>query len=108
MSAQRQFDTFFDVEPTHPSLPGHFPGDPILPGVVILDRVLEAAEDRIGLPLLVTALPQAKFVSPLRPGDQARVRLCLNPPSLRFELHNGETLVAKGTFSVRIVLDEPA
>jgi len=108
MSAQRQFDTFFDVEPTHPSLAGHFPGDPILPGVVVLDRVLEAAEAWLGSPLLVTALPQAKFVSPLRPGDQARVRLRLDPPSLRFELHKGETLVAKGTFSVSIVPDESA
>src|SRR3546814_5615986 len=28
----------------HPALPGHFPGRPIVPGVVIVDRVLDAIE----------------------------------------------------------------
>ena len=34
----------FVVAPDHPSLPGHFPGRPLVPGVVLLDRVLEAIE----------------------------------------------------------------
>jgi 3-hydroxymyristoyl/3-hydroxydecanoyl-(acyl carrier protein) dehydratase len=28
----------------HPALPGHFPGAPILPGVVLLDEILHALE----------------------------------------------------------------
>ena len=34
----------FIISADHPSLPGHFPGHPIVPGVVLLDRVLEAIE----------------------------------------------------------------
>ena len=34
----------FTVPHDHPSLPGHFPGRPVVPGVVLLDRVLAAIE----------------------------------------------------------------
>jgi 3-hydroxyacyl-[acyl-carrier-protein] dehydratase len=30
------------ISADHPSLPGHFPGTPIVPGVVILDEILAA------------------------------------------------------------------
>ncbi len=108
MTAQRKYETTIGVEATHPSLSGHFPGNPVLPGVVLLDRALEAAEDWLGTPLLAVGLAQVKFVSPLRPGDEPRLHLWLDPPSLRFEVHNRETLVAKGVFTVRTNWDEPA
>lgn len=62
----------FMIAHDHPSLPGHFPGRPIVPGVVVLDRVIaaiEAAHGGIG-PL---RLPQAKFLQPLLPGETARI-----------------------------------
>ena len=34
----------FTIPDDHPSLPGHFPGHPVVPGVVLLDRVLQAIE----------------------------------------------------------------
>ena len=34
----------FRVAADHPALPGHFPGRPIVPGVVILDHVQQAIE----------------------------------------------------------------
>jgi 3-hydroxymyristoyl/3-hydroxydecanoyl-(acyl carrier protein) dehydratase len=41
MSAQsRTFEFQFSVGSEHPALPGHFPGHPIVPGVLVLDRVL--------------------------------------------------------------------
>lgn len=33
----------FSINADHPVLPGHFPGNPIVPGVVILDHILVAA-----------------------------------------------------------------
>lgn len=67
----------FRVDAGHPSLPGHFPGRPIVPGVVVLDRVFAAIEQAHGATALLR-LPQVKFVQPLLPGQAARVEL--EPP----------------------------
>lgn len=63
----------------HPSLPGHFPGRPLVPGVVVLDQVLDAidaAHARLGLaPPRALRLPQVKFLQPLLPGQPAHIEL---------------------------------
>ena len=57
----------------HPALPGHFPGNPIVPGVVILGEVLLAAGGLIGRPVRITGLPSVKFSAPLLPGEEFEV-----------------------------------
>lgn len=64
----------FVVARNHPCLPGHFPGRPVVPGVVILDHVLAAIEGEYG-PLAALRLPQVKFLQPLLPGQTARIEL---------------------------------
>ena len=64
----------FVIGDDHPALPGHFPGRPIVPGVVILDRVLDAIEAAHG-PLGALRLPQVKFLRPLLPGQAARIEI---------------------------------
>ncbi len=66
--------TRFVVPASHPSLPGHFPGNPVVPGVVILARV-QAAIEAVHGPLPALRLPQAKFVRPLLPGEAASIEL---------------------------------
>lgn len=85
----------FIVEPSHPSLPGHFPGNPIVPGVVLLDRVLEAIEAAHG-PLAALRLPQVKFLQPLLPGEPARIELDGVAPRWRFRVLRGDALLASG------------
>jgi 3-hydroxyacyl-[acyl-carrier-protein] dehydratase len=54
------------IRADHPSLAGHFPGAPIVPGVVILDEVAAAlAEWRKDCQL--TGIRAVKFVLPLKP-----------------------------------------
>ncbi len=62
----------FAIGHDHPSLPGHFPGRPVVPGVVVLDRVVAALE-RVHGPLPPLRLPQVKFLQPLLPGEAARI-----------------------------------
>ena len=57
----------FAVPPDHPSLPGHFPGNPLVPGVVLLDAVFALA------PARPAKLLRAKFPAPVRPGEEVEV-----------------------------------
>jgi len=66
--------TTFRIEPGHPSLPGHFPGRPIVPGVLLLEQVVAAIEAVHG-PLRRLRLPRVKFARPLLPGETARIEL---------------------------------
>jgi 3-hydroxyacyl-[acyl-carrier-protein] dehydratase len=94
----------FSIPDHHPSLPGHFPGRPIVPGVLLLDRVLEAIEAGHG-PLGALRLPQVKFLQPLLPNECADIELTGAAPRWRFRVLRenaaGETtLVASGEVAI--------
>ncbi len=84
----------------HPTLPGHFPGRPVVPGVVLLDQVIAGAERRLARALRVTSLQHAKFVQPLLPDQSATVSLALASDELKFEISLGEARVAQGAFKL--------
>lgn len=64
----------FVIPADHPALPGHFPGRPIVPGVVVLDCVLQAVAR--AFPGRVPAgFPSVKFLRPLLPGQAFLVQL---------------------------------
>jgi 3-hydroxymyristoyl/3-hydroxydecanoyl-(acyl carrier protein) dehydratase len=63
----------FSVPASHPCLPGHFPGRPVVPGVVLLDGVMEAAR-KAGL-ADGARLPAAKFLRPVLPEEVVEVAL---------------------------------
>jgi 3-hydroxyacyl-[acyl-carrier-protein] dehydratase len=75
---QQQFGTTFEVRRViradHPSLPGHFLGTPLVPGVVILDEVLEVLiEWRRNSQL--TGIRTVKFLAPLMPEQPFTISL---------------------------------
>lgn len=67
------------IGPDHPCLAGHFPGHPVVPAVVLLDFTARALGEALGRRVRVTAVPQAKFLSPLAPGQPFTVELTLDP-----------------------------
>lgn len=95
-----QHSAMLHVAANHPSLPGHFPGNPIVPGVWLLEQVLECAEQWLARPLSVHSIVQAKFLAPVKPEENARVELKHKPTELRFAIHRGEQLIAQGIFAL--------
>jgi len=58
------------LQPDHPASQGHFPGNPIIPGAVLLSETLLAIEAGFGASLVPFQITSAKFLYPTRPGDR--------------------------------------
>ncbi len=64
---------------------GHFPGAPVMPGVLIMECLAQAAgvwlldqaDDPRGLEVVVVGIDEAKFRRPVVPGDQLRLEVSL-------------------------------
>ena len=65
-AATGSIETSRVVSVNHPAFPGHFPGNPIVPGVVILSRVTDAIRQQLPNIVLGTLLSM-RFYAPLRP-----------------------------------------
>jgi beta-hydroxyacyl-ACP dehydratase FabZ len=104
------------VSANEPFLQGHFPSLPIMPGVLILEALAQAAglwlmhtsaESRQRLPVL-SGIDRARFRRPVRPGDVLELRLRIDRARrnlIRFEgtaVVDGET-VAEATMLASLV-----
>ena len=84
----------------HPAFAGHFPGNPIMPGVVLLDEILQVAtgHGRIAGPPWVVR--SAKFLRAVRPGEELVIRL--QPPAqgqVKFECSVGDVVAVSGALA---------
>lgn len=68
-------DTRIIVPADHPSLPGHFPGRPIVPGVVLLDAVLDAVRSACDSSLRLESIVSAKFLQAVAPDTPVDVQV---------------------------------
>ena len=88
----------FTIAPTHPALEGHFPGRPVVPGVMILDEVLAAAAGFTDAP--ITGVIQAKFSALLRPGELCVVSFETSRQGLRFQCRVENRIIASGLLAI--------
>ncbi|MDH3287961.1 MAG: hypothetical protein OEP48_09610 [Betaproteobacteria bacterium] len=87
------------VDPAHPALAGHFPGNPIVPGVLLLGRVLRAVGATLGA--AVNAIPTARFHAVLRPGEAFDIELERGAgATVKFRVLRAETLIAAGALGL--------
>jgi 3-hydroxymyristoyl/3-hydroxydecanoyl-(acyl carrier protein) dehydratase len=69
----------------HPAAQGHFPGNPIIPGAVLLSETVRLIEADLGLSLAPYRIRRAKFPHPARPGDEVLIEFSDGLGSIRFE-----------------------
>jgi acyl-coenzyme A synthetase/AMP-(fatty) acid ligase len=90
----------FSVPHEHPALAGHFPGRPIVPGVVLLDHALDALGTVLGRRFDACRIDSAKFLSPVAPGETLDVAYETAPSgAIRFTIRAGARAVASGSLA---------
>jgi len=62
----------------HPIFEGHFPGNPVVPGVCMVQIVKEFMEEASGLPVRITESSGIKFLSVINPGKDNQINLAVN------------------------------
>ena len=88
------------VPADHPAFAGHFPGRPIVPGVVLLDRAIRCAEDMLGRPGVNWQVGNAKFFSPVGPEEALTFSLIQKPSgAIAFTVRASEREVAAGSLT---------
>jgi acyl-coenzyme A synthetase/AMP-(fatty) acid ligase len=90
----------FTIPTDHPAMPGHFPGHPIVPGVVLLDHAISAIGAALGRSVDACRLSSAKFPSPAAPGVPLDVAFeATASGAIRFSVCDGAREVASGVLS---------
>ncbi|HEY1724722.1 MAG TPA: hypothetical protein VGF89_04825 [Steroidobacteraceae bacterium] len=95
------------IAPDHPAIAGHFPGFPVVPGVVLLDETLHAIEcaqaaECGGDDDSLWHVGTVKYHRAVRPGELLQLEYQLQPDGrTRFELRSADALVAGGTLERR-------
>jgi 3-hydroxymyristoyl/3-hydroxydecanoyl-(acyl carrier protein) dehydratase len=96
-------DRTLTIGKDHPALPGHFPGHPVVPGVVILDEVIETLRQRHGDSLTVTGVPAVKLCSPLRPDEPLMIMIeSEDGETAAFTCRVGSRVIASGSVRFRL------
>jgi len=109
-----------NVTVNEPFFAGHFPGFPIMPGVLMVEAMAQAGgalllteiPDREHKLMVFTGIERARFRRPVTPGDQVKIVvdvLAWRSTAVRMqgEAFVGEKLVAEAVITCRLVDREP-
>src|SRR5260370_11864133 len=105
-----------NVTANEPFFAGHFPGFPIMPGVLIVEALAQAGcilalsevEDRQNHLMFFTGLEKAPFRKPVLPGDHLRLQVTLlawRSTAMRMQgrAYVGDKLAAEGIVTCALV-----
>lgn len=69
------------LNPDHLVYKAHFPGQPVTPGVCILQMIQELLSEQEGMPLFINKIKNAKFISMMSPLSDSRVSVVFSSVS---------------------------
>ncbi|HSA92540.1 MAG TPA: 3-hydroxyacyl-ACP dehydratase FabZ [Terriglobales bacterium] len=105
-----------NVSVNEPYFAGHFPGQPIMPGVLIVEAIAQAGgallltevEDRDDKLMVFTGIERARFRKPVLPGDQLRIEVevvawRITAVRMQGKAYVGDKLACEATVSCALV-----
>lgn len=105
-----------NVSATEPHFVGHFPGYPIMPGVLIVEAIAQAGgalllteiPDRDNKLMVFTGIERARFRRPVVPGDQLRIEVEVlvwrnTATRMQGKVYVGDKLVCEAVVSCQLV-----
>lgn len=105
-----------NVTANEPHFAGHFPGYPIMPGVLMVEAIAQAAgalllteiPDRDRKLMVLTSIERAKFRKPVTPGDQLRIEVDVlawrtNAVKLQGNVYVGDKLACEAIAMCQLV-----
>ena len=98
------------LNPHHAVFGGHFPGNPVLPGVCSMMIVRECASLLAARPLRYASVRESKFLAAITPDIRLEVRVKLSDPDAEGDypldavIRHGETIMLK--LKARLTPDE--
>jgi 3-hydroxyacyl-[acyl-carrier-protein] dehydratase len=116
MTRKKRIVALKNVSVNEPHFRGHFPGYPIMPGVLIVEAIAQAGgallltevSDREGKLMVFTGIERARFRRPVVPGDQLRIEVevtAWRQTAVRMQgmAYVGDKLVCEATVSCQLV-----
>ena len=105
-----------NVSANEPYFMGHFPGYPIMPGVLMVEAIAQAGgallltevPDRHGKLMVFTGIEKAKFRKPVTPGDQLRIEVEVivwrsNAVKMQGQVYVGDKLACEALVTCQLV-----
>ncbi len=89
--------TIIKVPDQHPCFAGHFPGNPIVPGALLMQWVLQALREQLA-GCQISGFSSMKFTGSLKPGDSCSLKFQINAGSekVRLSCRSETGVICKG------------
>lgn len=93
------------MAPDSPWFSGHFPGEPILPGIAQISMVLETLRAASGKGMRIAGVRRVRFKQAVRPGEILKIYVKPNGKSRTahsFQIKIGDEIACSGTLIAEV------